>query len=31
MELFELLEGVRESLVGIPAAELTAVFEGWVN
>jgi hypothetical protein len=27
----ELLEGVRELLEGIPAAELTAVFEGWVD
>jgi hypothetical protein len=27
----ELLEGVREFLEGIPAAELTAVFEGWID
>jgi histone-lysine N-methyltransferase SETMAR len=27
----ELLEDVREFLEGIPAAELTAVFEGWVD
>jgi hypothetical protein len=27
----ELLEGVREFLEGIPAAELTAVLEGWID
>jgi hypothetical protein len=27
----ELLEGVRGFLEGIPAAELTAVFEGWID
>jgi hypothetical protein len=27
----ELLEGVREFLEGISAAELTAVFEGWID
>jgi hypothetical protein len=27
----ELFEGVRESLEGIPAAELIAVFEGWID
>jgi hypothetical protein len=27
----ELLEGFREFLEGIPAAELTAVFEGWID
>jgi hypothetical protein len=29
--LLELLVGVREFLEGIPAAELTAVFEGWID
>jgi hypothetical protein len=27
----ELLEGVREFLEGIPAAELTEVFKGWID
>jgi hypothetical protein len=27
----ELLEGVREFLDGIPAVELTVVFEGWID
>jgi hypothetical protein len=27
----ELLKGVRECLEGIPAAELTAVFDGWIE
>jgi hypothetical protein len=27
----ELLEGVRKSLEGIPAADLTAVFEGRIH
>jgi histone-lysine N-methyltransferase SETMAR len=27
----ELCEGAREFLEGIPAAELTAVFEGWID
>jgi histone-lysine N-methyltransferase SETMAR len=27
----ELLEGVREFLEGVPAAELTAVFESWID
>jgi hypothetical protein len=27
----ELFEGVREFREGIPAAELTAIFEGWIN
>jgi hypothetical protein len=27
----ELLEGVREFLEGIPAVELTEVFEGWID
>jgi hypothetical protein len=27
----ELLEGVREFLDGIPADELTAIFEGWID
>jgi hypothetical protein len=30
-ELFELLEGVREFLEELPAAELTAVFDGWID
>jgi hypothetical protein len=30
-ELLELLEGVREFLEVIPAAELTAGFEGWID
>jgi hypothetical protein len=30
-KFLELSEGVREFLEGIPAAELTAVFEGWSN
>jgi hypothetical protein len=29
--LLEFSEGVREFLEGIPAAELTEVFEGWVD
>jgi hypothetical protein len=30
-ELLKLLKGVREFVERIPAAELTAVFEGWIN